>query len=138
MAFRAATRWYGKLFNERVRRRLSSDKHGSLSKNHLLISMIGRKSGRQITLPVNYRRVAADKLVIGTESIWWLNLKDGASVEVELAGKTLSANAMPVPEDAPDREAYGRLLCGPTWPVFRKSLVIIELALAGDSAPPQR
>ena len=139
MTFKTLTRWYGKLFNRRVQRRLSSSAHDRLSNNHVLITMTGRRSGRQITLPVNYRRVtdeplneqkdAEEKIVIGTEADWWLNLKNGAEVQLQLAGRARKGYARPVPEDAPRRAQYGRMLSGPTWRWFANTLIIIEITL---------
>ena len=129
MAFRTPTRWYGKLFNERVARRLRTDPQHRLNNTHLLITMVRRKSGTQLTLPVNYRQLPDGNLVIGTEASWWLNLKNGADVEVEVAGEKHRGIAAPVLDDAEKRQRLGRVISGITWPLFNKSLVVIEIRL---------
>ena len=130
MAFRTITRWYGRLFNDRGARRLRSDRHGTLSKNHLLITMTGRKTGKRITIPVNYHQAEDGRLVIGTESSWWHNLEGGADVELLIAGDPRQGRAEPVIDDLERRERRGRLISGPTWPLFSRSLVVIEITLA--------
>jgi hypothetical protein len=67
---------------------LRSPFHQLLSENMLLISVTGRKSGREYTLPVNYQR-AGDEIWITSrrERTWWRNLRGGAPVKLRLAGK---------------------------------------------------
>jgi len=132
VAVKNLTRWYGNLFNARVSRRLRSSEHGSLSKNHLLISMVGRKSGTRYTLPVNYKPTPSGTLAISTEASWWRNLEGGAAVEVLIAGQNRSGWARPITDDPDKRAAYGRLLAGFTWRWFAKSLVVIEILLDED------
>ena len=128
VAFRTFTRWYGILFNERVERRLRSKRHDLLSNNHLLITVTGRKTGKRYTFPVNYRRTEDGKLVIGTESDWWRNLKGGAEVELLVAGDTLLGHAEPIFDDAERRERGIRLLMpGLGW--LSKSIVLIEITV---------
>jgi len=67
---------------------LGSPLHGILSKNTLLISFTGRKTGRTYTTPVNYSQ---DENTIWITSnrdrVWWRNLVGGASVTLRLMGK---------------------------------------------------
>ena len=129
MALRTITRWYGNIFNDRVRRRLRTNDHHALSSNHLLITMIGRKTGKSYTIPVNYQWAGERKLVIGTEASWWHNLEGGAGVELLVAGETLRGHAEPIVNDAEKREQGGRLLSGFSWPWFARSLVVIEVTV---------
>lgn len=48
--------------------------------------IVGRKSGRQYTVPVAYSRQDGD-LLIGTPFSWGRNLRDGEPVEILLQGK---------------------------------------------------
>jgi deazaflavin-dependent oxidoreductase (nitroreductase family) len=128
MALRTITRWYGNLFNKRVRHRLRSENHQLLSNNHLLITVTGRRTGKQYTIPVNYRRFDDGNLVIGTEADWWHNLKGGAEVELLVAGETLRGYAEPIHYDAARRELGMRLLA-PGFGRFYRSLVVIEIAV---------
>ena len=62
--------------------------HNLVDQGVILIIFTGRKSGKSITVPVNY---LLDEQTIHVISIrhrnWWRNLKGGASVEVLLKGK---------------------------------------------------
>ncbi len=129
MVARTLTRWYGKMFNERISRKLRSSNHGSISSNHLLLSFDGSKSGKRYTLPVNYRRTPEGTIVIGTESRWWHNLKGGARVEMVIEGERTFGFAMPVCNDLEKKARLGRMLAGVTWRWFARSLVVIEISI---------
>jgi len=128
------TRWYGSLFNGRVEKRLRSERHGLLSQSHLLITMTGRKTRRQLTIPVNYRSLDDHTVVIGTEASWRYNLKDGADVELVIAGEKMKGYAQAILHDTEKRNQGGKLLCGITWPWFKESLMIIEILLHNPGA----
>ena len=68
---------------------LRSPLHGLLSKNFVLVSVTGRKSGKVYTTPVNYRRAGEALQVISTrERTWWRNLRgEGAAATLRLQGK---------------------------------------------------
>jgi deazaflavin-dependent oxidoreductase (nitroreductase family) len=68
---------------------LRSSLHGLLSKNFVLVSVTGRKSGKVYTTPVNYRRAGEALQVISTrERTWWRNLRgEGAAATLHLQGK---------------------------------------------------
>ena len=73
--------------------------HSLVDQEVILLSFTGRKSGKPITVPVNY---LLDELTIHVISIrhrnWWRNLKGGASVEVLLKGKLHNGWALLVEE----------------------------------------
>jgi len=73
---------------------LRSPLHGVLSKNTLLITYTGQKSGKTYTTPVNYVRFE-DSLLITSyrRRTWWRNLRGGAPVTLRLQGKDLQATA---------------------------------------------
>jgi len=123
------SRWYGNWANERVEQRLRANDQ-RLGKNTLLVTMVGRKSGKLRKVPVNYKRVDG-AFVIGTEASWWHNLKGGADVEVLVAGETFQGRAEPILDDPPRRERLGRALTGFSWLWFSKPLVVIEITVAG-------
>jgi deazaflavin-dependent oxidoreductase (nitroreductase family) len=61
----------------------------------VLITYTGRKSGKTVTVPVNYLLVDRDLHIISLRSRnWWRNIKGGASVEVRLKGKRRSGWAV--------------------------------------------
>jgi deazaflavin-dependent oxidoreductase (nitroreductase family) len=62
--------------------------------NTMLITVTGRKTRRQITVPVNYYRALDELWVITTRSRkWWRNVKGGADVDLHLRGKDLKGFA---------------------------------------------
>ena len=62
--------------------------HGLIDKNVLLVTFTGRKSGRTITVPANYLQDGREVDIISLRRRnWWRNLKGGAAVLVQLAGK---------------------------------------------------
>jgi deazaflavin-dependent oxidoreductase (nitroreductase family) len=69
---------------------LRSPLHGLVSKSILLIEVKGRKSGKTISVPVNYIR-DGDTLWVTSQRPrqWWRNLNGGADVKIRLAGRDL-------------------------------------------------
>ncbi len=82
---------------------LKSPLHGALSKTLLLLSFSGRKSGKHYELPVAYVR-DSNTILIATRAKWWLNLRGGASVELRMRGKNVTARA-DVSDDQAQRTA---------------------------------
>ncbi len=53
----------------------------------MLITVAGRKTGRKITVPVNYYKEGDDLWVLTSrDRTWWRNVRGGAPVEVRLHG----------------------------------------------------
>ena len=93
--------WYNSIISWLLR----SPLHGILSKNMLILSFTGRKSGKLYSTPVNYiRMVDEDGAYLLTTSLqtrnWWRNLRGGATVSVVLQGKTHQAQAVVFEEPA--------------------------------------
>lgn len=68
------------------------------SKNMMLITYTGRKSGQRYTTPVNYLEIAENgKTFLYTtsyrERVWWRNLRGGAEVSLRLRGRDLPARS---------------------------------------------
>lgn len=77
-------------FNPMMIRLLKSPLHGFVSKNMMLTTVTGRKSGKQISTPTNYLRDGNTLWVISwRDRIWWKNLRGGAKIQVLLAGKNV-------------------------------------------------
>jgi deazaflavin-dependent oxidoreductase (nitroreductase family) len=77
---------------------LRSPFHGFVSKNMMLISYTGRKSGKSYTIPVNYLCMEDEEgeflaITSQKERVWWRNLRGGLPVSVFLQGHERSANA---------------------------------------------
>lgn len=81
-----------KLYNPIVLSLLHSPLHRLLDEQTLAITVTGRKSGRDYTLPVSYLRDGEDLLVISEKDrTWWKNLRGGTPVTVLLNGHRLQA-----------------------------------------------
>jgi deazaflavin-dependent oxidoreductase (nitroreductase family) len=76
--------------NPVVRALLRSPLHGLLSRNVMLMTVTGRRSGRRFTLPVQYaRRDEAVYVLSWPDRRWWRNLVGGAPVTLRLGGQTV-------------------------------------------------
>lgn len=72
---------------------LKSPFHFFISKNMLLVTVTGRKSGRQISTPTNYLRDGNTLWVISwRDRNWWKNLRGGANVRLLLAGRNVEGS----------------------------------------------
>ena len=68
----------------------------------MLITVIGRKTGRRTTIPVGYLH-AEDAIVIlvgeAPKKRWWRNYLNGGPIELNLRGEVVHAHAQVVPAD---------------------------------------
>src|SRR4051794_30432530 len=84
--------------NPGVRLLLRSPLHIPLSGQLALITVTGRRSGREFTFPVGYRRDGkVVTVVVGwpERKVWWRNLLgDGASVRMRIRGTDYSGHAV--------------------------------------------
>jgi len=88
---------------------LRSPIHRLLSKRVALLSFVGRRSGKEYTIPVVYvRRDGA--VLVSTDSPWWKNLRPSAPVRVRLEGRWFSATASPAPDPATSEEVLDALV----------------------------
>ena len=70
---------------------LRSPLHRMLSKNTLLLTITGRKSGKRYTTPVNYASVGDEVIIFSKKDrTWWRNLRERAPVEYRLQGRKIS------------------------------------------------
>jgi deazaflavin-dependent oxidoreductase (nitroreductase family) len=69
-----------------------------VSKDILLISFTGRKSGKTYTTPVSYSQHDG-QVIIFTHANWWKNLRNDAHVILRLRGQDIEGLAEPVAED---------------------------------------
>ncbi|MBQ0988312.1 nitroreductase family deazaflavin-dependent oxidoreductase [Streptomyces sp. F63] len=75
---------------------LRSRFHRPLSRSLLLLTYLGRRTGRARTLPVMYARSGGDLYVLvgrADHKTWWRNLRPAAPVRLLLAGRTTDATA---------------------------------------------
>jgi deazaflavin-dependent oxidoreductase (nitroreductase family) len=88
---------------------LRSPLHGLMSKQILLLTYTGRKSGKRYTVPITYVEVG-ETLLLATDRPWWKNLRGGAQVQVWLRGKKREARTEVVTDEATIRELYRSML----------------------------
>jgi hypothetical protein len=87
-------------FNPIVIWLLKSPLHGMVSKNLMLVTVTGRKSGKTFSTPTNYLRDGNLLWVVSwRERSWWRNLRGGASVKVLLAGRSLDGRGLLIEEE---------------------------------------
>lgn len=82
---------------------LPSRLHWLTSRTTLLISLTGRRSGRQITLPVNYsQQGTVVRITSKPGRYWWRNLKTNPDVKITLRGNKVAGKArvFEAPEEA--------------------------------------
>lgn len=86
-------------FNPLIVWLLKSPLHGVLSKNVMLTTVTGRKSGKTISTPTNYLRDGNTLWVISwRDRNWWKNLRGGAQAQVLLAGQTVQGRGQALEE----------------------------------------
>jgi deazaflavin-dependent oxidoreductase (nitroreductase family) len=74
--------------------------HGLMDADTMLVTMTGRKTGKQITTPVNYVREGNTLWVTSKrERTWWRNLRGGAPVTLVLKGSTIQAQGEAIEDD---------------------------------------
>ncbi len=76
----------------------------------LLLHLTGRRSGREITVPVAYRTTEGGPLLVLTNSVWRLNLRAASEVELTWHGRRRPATARLVEDPDEVAEVYGALI----------------------------
>jgi len=80
-----------------------------MSKNTMLLTFTGRKSGNEYVVATRYVR-EGDTVVCFTDSRWWINLRGGATVRMLIAGQTLTGIATPVEDSATVEDSLSAFL----------------------------
>ena len=78
-----------KLSNTFMSMLLRSPLHGILSNGMMVLTYKGRKTGRQISVPIGYYRQPDGSLLTTSlrSRTWWRNLRGGAPVALHLKGR---------------------------------------------------
>lgn len=88
---------FNRTVNPLVAGLLQSPVHAALSRQLVLITVTGRKTGRAYRFPVLYRR-DGDRVVIPIgwpeRKRWWRNLRTAAPVELRLRGRRRTGSAV--------------------------------------------
>ena len=78
---------------------LRSPLHSLASKNMMLMTYKGRKSGKFYTTPMNFLPMGEALYTTSTrERVWWRNLRGGAEVRLRLQGQDVPACAESIEE----------------------------------------
>jgi hypothetical protein len=80
-----------------------------IGRDLLLLTFVGRKTGRRFSTPVGYYRERDEHggvLNVFTDAKWWRNLRGGSPVTLHLSGRPVQA----VPEVVHDRDEIVRAL----------------------------
>jgi deazaflavin-dependent oxidoreductase (nitroreductase family) len=102
---------------------LRSPLHSLLSKNVLLITVTGRRSGRAYTTPVGYVPGGDELLIVSSpDRTWWKNLRGGATVKVRLQGRDLTGHGRAIENQAEVAEDLSVLL--KAAPQYQKYLAV--------------
>lgn len=94
-------------FNPIMSWMMRSPLHFIVSKNMMLMTYTGRKSGKDFTTPMNY--LAMNGGIYTTsyrDRVWWRNLRGGAEVTLHLRGEAVPAYA----ETVEDQSAVARYM----------------------------
>jgi deazaflavin-dependent oxidoreductase (nitroreductase family) len=86
--------------NDFIRWMLKSPFHGLL-RNTMLITVTGRRTGRQITTPVSYTRDGQVLWIVSSRSrTWWRNILQTPKVRLRLHGREVDGSAEVVSDEA--------------------------------------
>ena len=79
---------------------LRSPLHGLVSKDMMLITVSGRKTGKQYTIPVSYAR-DGDLVICSADRSrgWWKNVRSGETVTMQLRGRKVPGRARVIADD---------------------------------------
>jgi hypothetical protein len=83
-----------KILNVVMKWLLQSPLHWLMSRDIMLITFTGRKSGKRFTTPVTYMQ-RDNQILFFSNQKWWKNLEGGATVWLRVRGKNLIGLATP-------------------------------------------
>lgn len=90
-------RWYNPIMSWLLR----SPLHGMVSNGIMLITVTGRKSGKQYTTPINYAREGNTiRLITSRKHGWWKNVQSAAPVVARVKGSDFRGTARVVDADS--------------------------------------
>ena len=90
---------------------LRSPFHGCISSSTMLITYIGRRSGKEFSTPVNYVRVGANLWVATTsQRTWWRNFKGEWPIKVLLQREQLEGVARAITDPVRVIHTFGEYL----------------------------
>jgi len=112
-----------KMLNPLARFMLRSPLHGMIDASVLLLHVTGRKTGRQYDIPVGYVDMDG-KLIVVTPSLWRVNLRGGADVEVTWRGQRRPMHALLEEDPAAVAVSYQAMIARLGWRAAQRQLGI--------------
>ena len=92
---------------------LHSPLQGLFSGNTMVVSYIGRKSGKTYHTPVDYSRSGETLLTISYKRrTWWRNMRGGAPVTIFLQGKEFAGLAEVIEDEQGVKEGLTAFIAG--------------------------
>ena len=88
-----------KITNPLIKLMLLSPFHSGMSKQLMVLSWNGKKTGKRYSTPVGYVR-QGNSLIVFTHASWWKNFTGGAPVTMRIEGKDVKGTAYPVSDSA--------------------------------------
>ena len=89
--------WFNPIMSWMIR----SPLHPMVSKNMMLMTYAGRKSGKSYTTPMNYLAMNGALYTSSSrDRVWWRNLRGGAEVTLRLRGNEVPAQAEVIEDHA--------------------------------------
>ena len=88
-------------FNKAITWILCTPLHVLVSKDIMLLTVTGRRTGKRYPMPVSYAR-DGDLIICSTDRTradWWKNLRGGAAVTLRLRGEEVTGQASVISED---------------------------------------
>ena len=117
------------IVNAVVRTLLRSPLHRIMSKNVLVITYYGRKSGRRYSTPVRYSRVGGAIRCLTAEQVqWWRNIRNNPDVTLLVAGADVNCRALIQDRDP----AKTKLAIREILAIFPQDAVYQEIGLNAD------
>lgn len=99
--------WYNPIMSWMI----SSPLHFMVSKNMMLMTYTGRKSGKSYTTPMNYLAMNGALYTNSyRDRVWWRNLRGGAEVTLHLRGEEVPAQAEVIEDQFDVAEALQQYL----------------------------
>jgi hypothetical protein len=85
--------WYNPIMRWMIR----SPLHFLVSKNMMLMTYTGKKSGKSYTTPMNYLAINGALYTTSyRDRIWWRNMRGGTEVTLQLRGEEVAAWAVTI------------------------------------------
>lgn len=101
----SSTPFLFRVLNPIMKAILGSPFHAMVSKQIMVITFNGKRSGKAYSTPVSYYRENGE-VICFTHGSWWKNIGSGAEVMLKIAGRDLRGYAVAIADDVDLKAAY--------------------------------